>query len=138
MFIAQFGSLWRVRFLEEYPYTELFFTLMRFKGIHILEGFSCFLTTAHSQADIDLIINTFEECLVELKKVDFIPEYNHAQLAAASPAPAAIVTASVDAPVSGNLNTPPVPGAKLGKDKDGNPGWFIKDEQNPGKYLQVN
>jgi amino acid adenylation domain-containing protein len=138
MFIAQFGSLWRVRFLEEYPYTELFFTLMRYKGIHILEGFSCFLTTSHSQADIDLIINTFEECLVELKKVDFIPEYSHAQSTAASPAPSAINTASADAPVSGNLNTPPVPGARLGKDKDGNPGWFIKDEQNPGKYLQVN
>ena len=31
----------------------------------------------------------------------------------------------------------PFPGAKLGRDKDGNPGWFISDENNPGKYLQV-
>jgi hypothetical protein len=30
-----------------------------------------------------------------------------------------------------------VPGAKLGKDKEGNPAWFIKDEKNPGRYLQV-
>lgn len=124
MFIAQFGSLWRVRFLEEYPYTELFFTLMRLKGIHILEGFSCFLTTSHSQADIDKIINTFEECLIELKGVNFIPEYQHAVAAPAT---------SLN-----SLNTPPLPHAKLGKDKDGNPGWFIKDEKNPGKYLQVN
>ena len=39
IFIAQFGSLWRIRFLEDYAYQELFFVLMRFKGIHILEGF---------------------------------------------------------------------------------------------------
>ncbi len=31
----------------------------------------------------------------------------------------------------------PFPGARLGRDKDGNPGWFISDEKNPGKYLQV-
>lgn len=121
MFVAQFGSLWRIRFLEEYPYSELFFTLMRYKGIHILEGFPCFLTTAHSQADIDQIINTFEECLTELKAVPFIPEYENPE---GQPAI--------------NLNTPPMPGAKLGKDKDGNPGWFVKDDKNPGKYLQVN
>jgi hypothetical protein len=31
----------------------------------------------------------------------------------------------------------PIPGARLGRDKDGNPGWFISDANNPGKYLQV-
>ena len=32
---------------------------------------------------------------------------------------------------------PPVAGARLGRDKDGNPGWFIADPDRPGKYLQV-
>jgi len=122
MVVAHYGSLWRVKFIEEYPYTELFFTLMRYKGIHILEGFSCFLTTAHSPEDIDRIIRTFEECLLELKAVNFIPEYTH----------------PVTAAPNNSFNTPPVPDAKLGKDKDGNPGWFVKDMKNPGKYLQVN
>ena len=31
----------------------------------------------------------------------------------------------------------PVEGARLGKDVDGNPAWFIKDPDRPGKYLQV-
>jgi amino acid adenylation domain-containing protein len=126
IFIAQFGSLWRVKFIEEYPYTELFFTLMRYKGIHILEGFSCFLTTAHTQSDIDRIIQAFEESLTELKSVNFIPVYKH---------PAAEKQPDT---ISNPFQTPPVPNAKLGKDKDGNPGWFIKDEKNPGKYLQIN
>ena len=120
IFIAQFGSLWRIRFLEEYPYMELFFTLMRYKGIHIQEGFPCFLTTAHTNADIQKIITCFEESLVELLGAGMIPEFLH-------PAP----------DESRNLNMPPVQGARLGKDKEGNPAWFIKDEGNPGKYLQV-
>jgi amino acid adenylation domain-containing protein len=35
------------------------------------------------------------------------------------------------------LNYKPIPNARLGKDRDGNPGWFIKDQNNPDKYLQV-
>ncbi|RYG13767.1 MAG: aminotransferase class III-fold pyridoxal phosphate-dependent enzyme, partial [Chitinophagaceae bacterium] len=122
LYIAQFGSLWRIKFIEEYPYTELFFTLMRLKGIHVLEGFACFLTTAHTNADIQQIIKCFEESLIELKEVGFIPDYEHP-----------------DSEIEdNNLNFPPVPNARLGKDKEGNPAWFVKDEENPGKYLQVN
>ncbi|MDB5116002.1 MAG: amino acid adenylation domain protein [Mucilaginibacter sp.] len=122
LYIAQFGSLWRIKFIEEYPYTELFFTLMRLKGIHVLEGFACFLTTAHTNADIQQIVKCFEESLIELKEVGFIPDYEHP-------------TSEADNNI---LNAPPVPNAKLGKDKEGNPAWFIIDEKNPGKYLQVN
>ncbi len=120
VFVAQFGSLWRMRFLEEYPYMELFFTKMRFKGIHIQEGFPCFMTEAHTDEDMQRIIACFEESMTELKDAGFIPEYQHE---------------AVDE--NKELNTPPVPGARLGKDKDGNPAWFVKDENNPGKYLQV-
>ena len=120
MFIANFGSLWRIRFLTEYPYMELFFVLMRLKGIHIQEGFPCFMTTAHTDTDIAAIITAFEESLLELKEAGLIPEHHH--------------EASEE---KSGLNEPPVPGARLGKAQDGNPAWFIKDEKNPGKYLQV-
>lgn len=32
---------------------------------------------------------------------------------------------------------PPVPGAKLGKDEFGNPAWYVKDPQEPNKFLKV-
>jgi glutamate-1-semialdehyde aminotransferase/acyl carrier protein len=118
--IANFCSLWRMKFLEEYPYMELFFILMRLKGIHIIEGFPCFMTEAHTNEDIKTIIRCFEESMMELRAAGLIPEYQHQQ---------------VDENIL--LNTPPVPGAKLGKDRDGNPAWFVMDENNPGKYLQV-
>ncbi|MEC3879881.1 polyketide synthase [Parapedobacter sp. 10938] len=123
LYIAQFGSQWRIKFKEEYPYSELFFTLMRLKGIHILEGFSCFLTTAHSDQDIETIIEKFEESLIELKAVDLIPDYQHPE--------------STDE-ITDPFAVPPLPNAKLGKDKSGNPAWFVMDEKNPGNYLQLN
>ena len=126
MTIVHFGSLWRIKFLEEYLYSELLFTLMRYKNVHILDGFPCFMTTAHTQEDINKIISTFEESVTALKAAQFIPLYETEQN-------------SAQAKVNQNdFNTPPVPHAKIGKDQAGNPAWFIEDVQNPGKYLQVN
>jgi glutamate-1-semialdehyde aminotransferase/acyl carrier protein len=126
IYVAQYGSLWKIKYKEEYTYNELLFTLMRYKGIHILDGFPCFLTTAHSKADIDKIISSFRESISELKKLGLIPDYgDHA--------------AEVKNNNVANIyDSPPVPNARLGKDKDGNPAWFVQDEKNPGKYLKVN
>ena len=120
MYIAQFASIWRIHFTEEYPFSELLFILMRLKGIHILEGFPCFITTAHTDTDLQAIINCFEAAIVELKQQNLIPYYKH-------PSP----------DKNKSLNTPPVSDARLGKDKNGNPAWFIKDEAHPGRWLQV-
>ncbi|WP_346239113.1 amino acid adenylation domain-containing protein [Niabella insulamsoli] len=38
--------------------------------------------------------------------------------------------------ISVNTN-PPVPGARLGKDRSGNPAWFVPDGDTPGSYLQI-
>lgn len=126
LMIVNYGSLWRIKFIEEYLYSELLFTLMRHKNVHILDGFPCFMTTAHSQDDLGKIISAFEESLTELKAAAFVPDYTHELLQES------VENEQVD------FNTPPLPGAKLGKDKTGNPAWFIQDENNPGKYLQVN
>jgi len=126
MTIVHFGSLWRIKFLEEYLYSELLFTLMRYKNVHILDGFPCFMTTAHTQEDINKIISTFEESLTELIAAQFIPLHE--------------IENQSDQGISKQIdfNIPPVPNAKLGKDKAGNPAWFLEDIQNPGKFLQVN
>jgi amino acid adenylation domain-containing protein len=71
VFIAQFGSLWKIKFKEEIIYGELLFTLMREKGIHIWDGFPCFLTEAHTAADVKTIVEKFEESIKELLEVGF-------------------------------------------------------------------
>ncbi|MEO3406873.1 amino acid adenylation domain-containing protein [Mucilaginibacter sp. CAU 1740] len=122
--IPSFGSLWKIKFDYELAYGELLFTLMRLKGIHIWDLFPCFVTAAHTEEDIDQIIAKFSESVYELIEAGIMPTNR--------PAPVE------PEPVKNGLPTePPVPGAKLGRDKDGNPGWFINDAENPGKFLQV-
>ncbi|MES2826911.1 MAG: amino acid adenylation domain-containing protein [Bacteroidota bacterium] len=70
--VVNFGSLWRIKFAEDLPYSELLFTLMRFKGVHILDGFPCFMTTAHKQNDVETIFNVFCESIAELKEAGFL------------------------------------------------------------------
>jgi glutamate-1-semialdehyde aminotransferase len=121
IFISHFGSLWKLKFKEEIPYSELFFTLMRFKGIHIQDLFPCFLTEAHTEWDIDIIVEKFGESVSELIKAEFF-------------IPSKEIKSIGEYKIE---ETPPVTGARLGRDKNGNPAWFIMDPNKPGKYLQV-
>jgi glutamate-1-semialdehyde aminotransferase len=71
-FIAQFGSLWKIKFKEETHYGELLFTLMRQKGIHIWDGFPCFVTGSAYDEEIDLIIQLFIEAVDEMTRAGFL------------------------------------------------------------------
>ncbi|WP_233138188.1 polyketide synthase [Mucilaginibacter sp. MD40] len=124
-----FGSLWRIKFFEEIPYSELLFTLMRLKGIHILDGFPCFMTDAHSEQDVDFMIAQFSASIQEMVDVGFFKQSQPGNTSADHE----VKTVNLAA-----MNTPPVAGARLGRDKEGNPAWFIEDKANPGKYLQYN
>ncbi|PWS33749.1 polyketide synthase [Pedobacter paludis] len=125
IFVGNYGSLWKIKYQEEIPYSELLFVLLREKGIHILDGFPCFITEATSYQDIEKVIESFSVSLNEMTEAGFFPEINQANKLFD---PTAVVFSA---------DNPPVKGAKLGKDKEGNPAWFIKDDVNPGKYLQV-
>ncbi len=120
-FVAQFGSLWKIKFHEEVPYSELLFTLMREKGIHIWDGFPCFMTEAHTADDISRMISSFVDSVDEMIKAGF---FKASRVAGTTGTLAA-------------LNQPPTPGARLGRDKAGNPAWFISDPGQPGNYLQL-
>jgi amino acid adenylation domain-containing protein len=126
LYVAQFGSLWKIKWKEEIAYGELLFTLMRDKGIHILDGFPCFLTEAHTRKDIDTIIEKFEQSIDQLIDAGFL------QGATANPK---VLAKTPEIKVE---ETPLIPGARLGRDTDGNPAWFVNDPDRPGKYLQVN
>ncbi|BAV05296.1 amino acid adenylation domain-containing protein [Filimonas lacunae] len=123
IYAVNFGSLWKLKFHEEYPYSELVFTLMRERGIHIWDGFPCFITTAHTLGDVDTIIQQFEESVKVLKAVKLIPAY---------------ATEDTQAKESvADFEVAPHPQARLGKDAEGNPAWFMADPKAPGKYLQI-
>jgi hypothetical protein len=72
---------------------------------------------------MDRVLQAFQESVEEMQAAGFLPEGQKAD--------------ESDSLQLANAETPPVPGAKLGRDLLGNPAWFIKDPDKPGKYLQV-
>ncbi len=117
--IRHFSSLWRVSWQEDHPLQDLLFAMMRSRGVHILDNFPCFMTTAHTPQDIAIIKSAFKESVAELQESEFLPR-------------------RAGASVLADTSNPPVPNAKLGRDKDGKPAWFVPDANAPGKFLKVN
>jgi amino acid adenylation domain-containing protein len=65
-------SVMYFHFPSEERYASLFYYLLREQGVHILEGFPCFMTTAHSDADIDHIVAAFERASAEMRAVGLL------------------------------------------------------------------
>jgi len=65
--IEHFASIFYFSFPADFRFGSLFYYHLREKGIHLLESFPCFLTTAHSDADIDRIVRAFEETIAEMQ-----------------------------------------------------------------------
>ena len=97
--------------------------MMRSRGIHILDNFPCFMTTAHSEADVEAIRKAFCDAVLELQADGFLP---------GKP-----VQNAADASASFDPTKPPVPGARLGRDAQGKAAWFIADPDRPGSYMQL-
>ncbi len=72
--VENFASIFYLHFPVEERFASLFYYLLREKGVHLLEGYPCFLTTAHSEEDLEFVARTFEECVVEMQKCGFFPE----------------------------------------------------------------
>jgi amino acid adenylation domain-containing protein len=72
--IETFGSIFYFSFPTDFPLGSLLYYHLRAKGIYLLEGFPCFLTTAHSDADIAKIIQAFDESIAEMQTAGIMPE----------------------------------------------------------------
>jgi glutamate-1-semialdehyde aminotransferase/acyl carrier protein len=117
--VKGFSSLWRIMYTSDQTFGDLLFYMMRDRGIHIWDGFPCFFTTAHSEEDFARVAKAFKESVREMQEGDF--------LAGKAPAAAAVFDPS----------TPPVEGARLGRDPAGNPAWFVPNPNEPGKYVRL-
>lgn len=118
--IRWFSSLWKVILTEDLPYGDLLFYYLRDRGLHILEGFPCFLTVAHSDEDIALIVRAFKDSVAELQEGGFLPGETKS-----------MTSRPLD------TNEPPVPGARLGRDRDGTPTWFVPHPDDPKRYVKL-
>lgn len=67
------GSLFYFSIPAEWPFGSLIYYHLREKGIHLQEGFPCFVTTAHSDEDLDRVANAFAESLREMQGGHLLP-----------------------------------------------------------------
>ena len=117
--IKHFASMWRTHFDQDHQLQDLLFAMMRSRGIHILDNFPCFFTTAHSEADFQAIIKAYKESVLELQEAEMLPRL-------ATP-PKPVMDAS----------RPAVAGARLGRDPEGRPAWYVPNPEQAGKFLKV-
>ena len=68
-----FASLFYFTFPAEQRFAPLFYAHMRLRGIHILEGFPCFLTTAHTAQDLDQIVAAFRDSVADMQSGGLLP-----------------------------------------------------------------
>ncbi len=116
--IAHFSSFFYVSYPHDLPYGGMLFYLLREKGVHIWEHRPCFFTLAHSEVDIAFVTEAFKNSVAEMQMAGFLPQ------------PVGVANQTT-------RNRPPQPGARLGRDPEGNPAWYVPDPERPGKYLQV-
>ena len=72
--IETFGSIFYFSFPTDFPLGSLLYYHLREKGVYVLEGFPCFLTTAHSDKDIETIVHAFDESIREMQAGGILPE----------------------------------------------------------------
>jgi acyl transferase domain-containing protein len=120
--VEHFSSWFHLTYRSSQPFGTLFFCMMRERGIHIWENRPCFLTTAHTQEDLDAFVEAFESSIGEMLRGGFFAS----DLAAPTPA--------IRAGAADDSSRPPVAGARAGRDPQGNPGWYVPDPERPGKY----
>ncbi|MFZ5442712.1 MAG: amino acid adenylation domain-containing protein [Myxococcota bacterium] len=121
--LKHFGSLWKLMYTEDQANGDLLFCFLRDRGIHIWDGFPCFVTCGHTEADLAQILKAIRESVTEMQEAGFLP---------GTPKPAPAVANALD------TSKPPVPGARLGRDPQGNPAWFVPNPAEPGKFLKLN
>lgn len=105
--IEHFSSYFYFTFAPEHRNGSLIYYLLRDRGVHIQEGFPCFLTTAHTDDDLERIYQAFVGAVDELVTNGFFPdpsgrvnEHERDQPVAVAP----VTTASrTSAPFSGPL-----------------------------------
>lgn len=72
--IENFASIFYLHFPVEERFASLYYYLLREKGVHLLENYPCFLTTAHTDDDLDFVARAFEESVVEMQRCGFFAE----------------------------------------------------------------
>ncbi|HEX7774533.1 MAG TPA: aminotransferase class III-fold pyridoxal phosphate-dependent enzyme, partial [Pyrinomonadaceae bacterium] len=72
--VVNCGSLFRFHNPQDQKYMDLFFYHLLEKGIYVWEGRNCFISTAHTDEDIEFLISKVKEAVVDMRAGGFLGE----------------------------------------------------------------
>jgi amino acid adenylation domain-containing protein len=82
--MAHFASLFL--FLPQMPWGDLFFFHMAENGVYVWEGRTCFLSTAHSDADVEAVVRAAQAAALAMRDGGFVSETGRGRVPAEVPA----------------------------------------------------
>lgn len=72
--VVHFSSWFRFDYPQDLTYVQLLFFHLMNRGIFIRDaGQNCFLSTAHTDEDLDLLVQAVKESVLELQQAGFLP-----------------------------------------------------------------
>ena len=71
--VETFSSLFLITFPPGYPHAPLFYLHLRDQGVHVTQNRSAFLSTAHTEQDLEFLLDAFERSARELQRGGFLP-----------------------------------------------------------------
>jgi glutamate-1-semialdehyde aminotransferase/acyl carrier protein len=113
--LRHFGSVMKFALTSDIPYGEIVFAHLRERGIHVWDGRPCYMTMAHEEKDLATVVEMFRQAIGDMQDGGFYPR----------------------PVVQSRADTPPMPGARLGRDAQGNPTWFVPDPANPSRHIPL-
>ncbi|OWU83523.1 hypothetical protein ATO6_18790 [Oceanicola sp. 22II-s10i] len=72
--VETYSSWFVIQVTEADPRASLLYPLMRMEGVHVMDGFCGFITTAHTDADCDRVVAAFETALDSLLSVGILAD----------------------------------------------------------------
>ena len=84
--MVNFGSMFKVRWTADPPHKALFFYHLLAKGVYYpIETHTCFLSTAHTEADVNFIIRAYQEAVEAMQASGFFFERAEPAVTAVAP-----------------------------------------------------
>ena len=118
-----FGSLMKPKWHSDVHGGELFFAILRFHGIHVFDGFPWFVNLAHTDTELSQVLDVIKTAVKTMQDFNLFPK-NHE---------VGNMHTSSDSNIFDKKSIPKA-GARIGRDENGNPAWFVEDPNHNGEY----
>lgn len=74
IYVGQFGSIFRFLYPHDFKHMDLFFYHLLDNGVFLWEGRNCFLSAAHTDEDLEFIIEAIKKSVEQMREGGLFPD----------------------------------------------------------------